>query len=510
MSRTENSLRNIRFSLIFQAASILVAFLTRKVFVQVLTQEYLGLDGTFANILSMLSLAELGVGSAITYSLYKPLAENNREQIAVLMALYRRVYHVIGIVVAALGCALTPLLPVIIRDLPNIPHIKLIYLLFVLNTSLSYFYVYKQSLIIADQKQYIATTCRYGLKMLLFLAQALFLWLTRNYFAYLGLQIGTTLLENLILSHRADQLYPYLKTIRPGSLSQATKQEILRNTKAMMLHKIGGVVVFGTDNLLISYFVGVVAVGLYSNYLLVTNGLKSVYGQLFRSLTASVGNLGVTAEPKQALQVFRKFNLAGNWLYGFSAVCLVTLFNPFISLWVGPDYQFGQLIVCLIAANFYVTGMRQAALTFREAYGLYWYDRYKPVVESIINLAVSAALAVPFGVAGIFIGTFVSTITTCFWIEPFVLFKHGFCTSPKPFFKDYAINTFITLLTAVLVWYICALLPGAGLTLFLEKVLVCVVLGNVGYLAVYCWREEFWYFVELLAKLAKRIGKSDE
>jgi len=501
MSRTENSLKNIRFALLFQAASILAAFFTRKVFVASLTKDYLGLDGAFANILSMLSLAELGVGSAITYSLYRPLAENDQGQVTALMALYRRVYHIIGVAAAILGCALTPFLPVLIHDLPDIPHIRLIYLLFVLNTAMSYFYVYKQSLIIADQRQYIVTTCRYGLKMLLLLAQALFLWLTRNYFIYLGLQIGTTLLENIILSVWANRLYPYINTTASGPLPREAKQEILRNTKAMMLHKMGGVVVFGTDNLLISFFTGVVAVGLYSNYLMVTNGLKSVYSQLFRALTASIGNLGTAAEPEHVRSVFQKINFAGSWLYGFSTVCLIVLLNPFISLWVGQDYLFSQEIVCLIALNFYVTGMRQAVLTFRDAEGLYWYDRYKPVAESVINLVVSAVLAVPFGVAGIFFGSFVSTMTTCFWVEPLILFKYGLHTSVKPFFRDYAVNTAITLLTAAAVGYICASLPGTGLLLFIEKMAVCAAGGNLGYLLAYCKREEFRYYIHLLKGL---------
>ena len=501
MSRTENSIRNIRFALIFQAASILITFFTRKIFVMVLTKEYLGLDGTFSNILSMLSLAELGVGNAITYSLYKPLAESDHGQIVALMLLYRRVYHIIGTVVAVLGCLLTPFLPLLIHDLPDIPGIQLIYLLFVLNTAWSYFYVYKQSLIIADQRQYITTTCRYGLKILLYLAQALFLWLTRNYFVYLGLQVGVTLLENIVLSICANRLYPYLNTASLCPLPKKTKQEIWKNTRAMMLHKVGGVVVFGTDNLLISHFVGVVAVGMYSNYLMVTNGLNAVYSQLFRALTASVGNLGATAEPKQTYTVFCKINLAGNWLYGFSAVCLTVLFNPFIALWVGEEYLFDQKTVCLIALNFYVWGMRQAVLTFRDAEGLYWYDRYKPVAESTINLVVSAILAVPLGVEGIFIGTFISTMTTCFWIEPLVLFRHAFLVSTKPFFRDYILNTVVTLLTTAVVWKICMMLPGAGLLLFLEKMAVCAVGGNFGYLLAYHNREEFHYFAGLLKRL---------
>lgn len=498
MSRTENVLRNIRVSLILQTATALVAFLTRKVFVQMLSQEYLGLNGTFSNILSMLSLAELGIGEAITYSLYKPLAEHDNGQIAALMNLFRRAYRIIGLTVALLGILLTPFLPVLIRELPDIPHIYIIYLLFVLNTAVSYSFVYKQSLMIADQRQYITTIGHFLKYILLQLVQAIFLIITRNYFVYLGLQISATLLENLIFSYVANRLYPDIWASPPARLKQATKKEIIQNTKAMVIHKVGGAIVFGTDNLLISFFVGIVEVGIYSNYLLITNGLKSIYGRLFHALTASIGNLRVTEEPEKTIPVFWRVNFLGNWLYGFSSICLVVLFNPFIALWVGEKYLFSQEIVCLIALNFYVTGLRKAVSTFREAYGLYWYDRYKPIAESAINMVSSIILAVPLGISGILIGTFISTITTCFWIEPWVLFKYGLHAPVWPYFRDYAVNTFTTLLTAVLVWHICAVLPGTGITLFLEKLAVCAVLGNLGYLVIYYRRGELRYFLKMV------------
>lgn len=359
--------------------------------------------------------------------------------------------------------------------------------------------LFQQTLIIADQHQYITSVYRYTMEIALRLAQMVFLQYTRNYFAYLGLQTAAILMQNLLLSRRADRLYPYINKLRPKRLDAETKNEIVRNTKAMITHRIGGIVVFGTDNLLISSFVGVVAVGLYSNYLLVTNGLTSVYSQFFRSLTASVGNLGATADAGRAAPVFWKVNFAGGWLYGFSAVCLVVLFNPFISLWVGKEYLFSQAIVILIALNFYVSGMRQSVLTFRDAYGLYWYDRYKPIAESVINLAVSILLAIPFGVAGILAGTFVSTMTTCFWIEPLVLFRYGIHTPVKRYFQEYALNTAVTLLTAVPVWFICAALPGTGVLLFVEKMAVCAVVGNLGFLLTYHRREEFRYFAGLLS-----------
>lgn len=505
MSRTENSLKNIKFALLFQVVGTIISFFTRRVFVQILSQEYLGLNGTFANILSMLSLAELGIGSAITYSLYKPLAKNDQEQLAAIMALFRRVYYAIGLLVALLGFALTPFLPVLIRDLPDIPYIYLIYLLFVFDSSLSYFYTYKQSLIIADQRRYIISTCTSTLNILLHLAQVLFLWLTKNYLVYLGLQIGKTLLENVILSCIANRLYPYLNNVESAELDPGTKRTIIKNTKAMVVHKVAGVVVFGTDNLLISYFISAVAVGLYSNYIMIIGGLNSVYMQLLSSLTASIGNLGVSADTKQVLTVFKRLNFAVSWIYGFSTVCLTVLLNPFIELWVGADYLFNQEISCLIALNFYVTGMRQAVITFKDAEGLYWYDRHKAIAEALINLIASVILAVPFGVAGILMGTFVSTMVTCFWVEPKVLFKYAFHSSAKPFYLNYAINTLITILTLAVVWYICELLPGAGLPLFIAKMAVCAVVGNLGYLLAYCRRKEFLYFVKLISRICHSV-----
>lgn len=507
MSRTKNSLRNIKYGITFQIISLLLSFFARRVFVMVLSQEYLGLDGTFSNILSLISLTELGIGSAITYCLYKPLAVGDEEQTVALMVLFRRVYRTIGVVVAAMGAALLPFLPLLIRELPDIPYISLIYLLFVADSAVSYFYSYKSTLFIADQKKYIVTVCNYMADILRQICQMLFLWHTKNYFFYLAFKLGATLLKNLLISHQADRHYPFLAGRKSGILASETKKSILINTKALIIHKISNVIVFGTDNLLLSFFEGVVAVGLYSNYLVVTRALNTIYLQIFQSITASVGNLGVTESSEKALTVYKRVNFAGSWIYGFSAVCLVILFNPFIELWVGKNYQFGQWIVCLIALNFYVTGMRQVTIIFREAYGMYWYDRYKAVAEAVINLVASVVLAGPFGVAGIFMGTFISTMTTCFWVEPLVLFRHGLHAPVRIYFREYGINTLVTLLMVGIVWYMCLMLPGRGIVLFLEKMAVCAVVGNLGYLTVYRKREELKYFVDLAAGLISKNRK---
>lgn len=492
-------MRNLRFALFFQTSALIAAFFTRRVFVSVLSQEYLGLDGTFSNILVTLSLAELGLGDAILFSLYKPLAEKDAPKLCALMDFYRRVYRVIGISVAALGCALVPLLPRLIRDLPDLPHVYLIYFLFVINSALSYFFVYKQSLILADQRRYLITAWRYGLWTVLYLLQALFLWLTRQYLVYLILQLAETLLENWILARKADKIYLFLK--EPAEpLDRQTKQAIVRNTRATFLHKLGGAVVFNTDNLLISYFIGVVSVGLYSNYLLVIKGLRNVYKMVFAAFSGSVGNLGATEDHVAALRVYRRMSFAGNWMIGWFSICLLVLFNPFLSLWVGEHYLFPMEIVFVIVLNFYITGMREVNLTFQNGYGLFRKMRYKSVFEAIINLAISILLAKPLGIVGIFIGTLASTMLTCFWVEPYLLFRYVFDHPLRNYFLQYTAFSLLVVIAGVLTWMISSLLPNTGFVIFAAKAVICGLVPNIIFCATLHRSEEFKYYLMLLMK----------
>lgn len=507
MSRTENSLKNLRYAVFFKLVILLVNFIARKFFVIVLTKEYLGLNGTFANILSLLSIAELGIGTAITYSMYQPLADGDQGLIRSLLALYKKLYTIIGIVVAVLGTALLPFLPRIIRDLPDIPHINLIYLMFVFDSAISYCLVYKQSLISADQKQYIITSIQNKISILTTIAQCLFLVLTKNYIVYLSLKLLSTVVSNLLLAHKADQLYPYLKNTDVPPLPQSVQQEISKNVWALVAHRLGSVVVFETDNILIAYFIGSVSVGLYSNYLMITQSLTNAYALVFRSMTASIGNLCTSEDKTHALEIFWRVDLFARWLFGFSSVCLFVLLNHFITLWLGADYLFELPIVLLIAVNFYITGARQSVLTFRDAMGLYWYDRHKPILESIINLVVSILLAKPLGITGIFIGTFVSSVTTCTWIEPYVLFRHGFGSSSRKYFLRYVLNLLVTVLAGIATWWLCSLLPGTGLLNFIAKIGLCAIVPNLFYLTVYARTPEFHYYRTLLRGIVGRFLK---
>lgn len=493
--RSENSIRNIGVNIGSQLLANILRFVCETVFIQTLGKAYLGVSGAFGNLLTLFSLAEMGFGTAIIFGMYKPLAEDDRPKLGALMGLYRRVYHLIGCAVAAVGLALVPFYRVFLKDVPNIPHLTLIYLLYLFNSVLTYFLSYQQEIIVADQKTYICTLYQYGFCIAQNAAQIVLLILTRNFILYLVTQIVFSFLTNFFLARKADKMYPYLKRYRHEKLNRTDRGEITKNIRALFLHQLGGTVVNGTDMLVISSLAGVESAGIYALYYLVTNTLRNLTNQIFSSgIMASVGNLGAVENRKKSYEVYLAVNFAGFWIFSFCFICLFVLFNPFIVLWTQRrDTVFAMPVVLMISLNFYATGMRQATLTFKTAFGLFWYDRYKAVVEAAVNLGLSILLTQRFGVIGVFAGTLISTLTIDLWVEPLVLYRHGFRRSVYPYFLRYALYGALTAGTAALTWLVCAKLPGAGLLNFLGKLAVCLFLPNALYLLVFHRTREFKY-----------------
>lgn len=510
MSRSTKSIRNLITAFIGQGFGLIISFIARIIFIKFLGSEYLGLNGLFTNILTVLSLAELGVGEAITFSLYKPLADKDEYRCKMLMQLYKKIYTIIGIVILVLGVSITPLLPFLINDLPDMSNINLIYILFVINTSLSYFFSYKRNLIIADQNRYITTIYRYGFYFILNIIQIIYLIIRKDYIGFLILQVLNTLIENIFVSKKADKMYPYLKDKESVPLDKDVKKSIIKNTKAMMMHKIGGVVVNSTDNILLSSFVNLVAVGLYSNYYLITNALNTIFGQVFSSLTASVGNLCASTNQEKQYQVFKNINFINFWIYCFSSVCLICLFNPFIEIWVGKEYLFSLDIVFILVINYYITGMRKSVLTFREAAGLFYKDRWKAVVEALVNLVVSILLALKLGTLGVFLGTFISSITVCVWVEPYVLYKYGFKKKLRLYFHEYFKYLTTTIFIALITYGLCSIISGNIYLTFMIKCSISLIIPNLLIILLFHNNNEFKYFyTNFFHKILKR-RKSNE
>ena len=507
MSRTRNSVRNLSYAVIGQAVGFVISFIARIFFIRVLGREYLGLNGLFTNVLTILSLAELGVGEAITFSLYKPLAENDTKKCTMLMQVYKKVYTVIGIAILLIGISLTPFLPLIIKNMPDIPYINLIYILFVVNTAVSYFFSYKRNLIIADQQRYIATFYRYLAHAIFTFLEIVYLILFKNYIGYLLIMIAATLADNIMVSRKADKMYKFLKNKEDIPLDPESKDKIIKNTRAMMMHKVGNVVVNSTDNILLSMFVSLDSVGLYSNYFFITNALNSVTTHVFNSVTASVGNLFATSDSKKAYQVFREVYFLDYFMYSFIAVSLLCLFNPFIELWVGKDYLFSFDIVCIIVVNFYIAGMRKAVLTFREASGLFYKDRWKAVFEAIINLVASIILAIYFGTFGVFLGTFISSVTVCVWVEPLILYKYGFKEKLIEYFKLYFMYAIITIGCCALTYYLCSFINYGRFVSLMLKALLCLIIPNMVNIILFRNTEQYQYFKNLFKKMISKLKR---
>lgn len=476
--RTKNTIRNLIIAWGGQIIVILCNFISRKVFVQTLPQDYLGINGLFSNILSILSLADLGIGASIGYYLYEPLAKNDHIKIAQIVQFFRRIYILIGTVVLVFGIATTPFIEWFINGESSIEHLKLIYFLYVVNSAISYFNAYKLTLITADQKKYLVDTYTYIVKLVVVIVDIIVLYTTRNYIIFYSVQIVGTILVNLILSLKANKLYPYINSKDIGKVSKEFIENVKQNTIAMIYHKIGNVVVNGTDNLIISKMVNVFSVGLYSNYTLITLNVSSFLNAIYSSVVASIGSYNASESKEKKVKLFDVVSFFTLWLYSFCAICFFVLLNPFITLWLGEEYLLEPAIVFVIVLNLYLQGIRKAVLTFRDALGIYRQDKYKAVIEAIINLVVSVLLASKYGMIGVFIGTTISTVFVCLWVEPYVLYKYGFGMYPWNYYFKVIKFTVEAFFIGIITTFISSLL-GDGIIEFILKLLICCVLTNL-------------------------------
>lgn len=498
--RTDKSIKNIIYALVGQFFGIGISLISRSIFVKILSSEYLGLSTLFTNILTILSLTEMGFGTAMAFELYRPIARNDKEKIKSLMKLYKKIYIIIGTSIIILGIITIPIYPHLINERPNINNLDLIYMLFVLNTAFSYFAAYKRLLIISEQNRYIATAYRYGFYIAMNIVQIIELLLFKNYILYLIIQILFTLLENIGISIKANKMYPYLKDKEIKKVSKRDKKYLMHNVKALFFHRFGGVVLNSTDNIVTSKVLGLNWVGLYSNYYLITNALNTVLNQVFSSIVASIGNLNASNTREKMTDTFNKIFFANVWIYAIVCSALLVLVNPFIEIWLGRDYliSFGTVIVLVV--NFFVYGMRRPAMAYREATGNYRKDWYSPIIEAVINILVSIVMAKYIGLAGVFIGTIISSLCTNFWLEPLVICKKSLTINLKQYFLMYFKYTII-IFTAVFVTYIItSFITISGLWGVIIKGIISVVIPVLILTIVYLKNEYFKYYVSIFKR----------
>lgn len=491
MSRTKNSIKNITISILSKSGTHISSFIYRTIFIYTLSVEYLGISGLFTNILSFLSLVELGIGSAIVYCLYQPIAIGDNEKIKSYVKLYKQIYFMIGVIILVIGSLLTPYLSFFVTELPNIEGIQRIYLLYLLNFGISYFFLYATTIINAHQKSYITALIKDGALIMVTIIQCIVLLLTKDYQLVLVLQLLSTIFMGILMTRVANHMYPYLKEKEVQPLELKEKQNIKKNVLALIHHQIASVIVFCTDNLLISKLVGIIAVGLYSNYIMITSVLSGFIAIITTSITASIGNLGVDSKVEHQLCTFYEVFLFYALLGGSMSICLYVLFQDFIVLWIGQSYLLSTVAVGIIVLNFYLTLMRKACLLVHDTNGLFWYSRYKPVVESIVNLVMSIVLAKYYGIVGILIGTTISTVTVCFWVEPYIIYKYVFKVSVITYFKKYFLHTIKMVGLLMIILFITNMFDTALFFTFIMKMITCTILIPIGVFVLFNRDEDF-------------------
>lgn len=509
-SRILNSVRNIFTGFLGQFITSITGFICRTVFIKCLAAEYLGVNGLFTNILSMLSLAELGVGGAINYALYKPLAEKNEREVSEYMNFYAKAYISIGIIIFLIGISLLPFLKYLIKDAPNIKEsLNVIYIIYLANTSIGYFFSYKSALINADQRNYIVSLTNYIIVILQAIVQIVVLILTKNFLLYLIVQFIFSISQNLIISYIADKLYPFIKNNKECKLTKNKKNKLMADIRDLMINKLSGVLVNNTDNLIITYFSGLITVGLCSNYNLLINTINTTVMQFFNGIQASLGNLNAIESREKRELYFNVMNFVNFWIFGFCTICIILLIDDVIKLWIGDKYILDASIKFILAINFYIIGMQNSIWSYKVTSGIFKQGRFILAIMAVINLILSIMLGNKMGLFGILFATTIARISTNVWYDPYTVYKLVFKKNPKEYFAKYIKNIFITIITLIITNYVISYI-NLNINLYVKfifKLIVCVIFPNICFCIIFYKNKEFKFIKNYIYNILKNNKK---
>lgn len=509
-SRFSNSVKNISFGLIAQFSQMVLGFVSRTIFIKYLAVEYLGVNGLFSNILSLLSLAELGIAGAISYSFYKPLAEKDEMKLAALINFSAKVYTKIALIVTVIGLLIVPFLDRIVENPPKqlANDLLIIYLLFLFNTVSSYFLQYKISLFQADQRSYVIFKNNIVIFLLQNIFQIIVLVLFKNFILYLVIQSFFQLVGNIILSLKVNKSYPFLKKYKELKLDLETKEKIYSNVKSNSLVKIGGILVNSTDNLILNYFSGLVMVGLLSNYNLLIGLASGLIVQVFSSITASVANINAVESQEKKIGTFNLINFTNFWIYGITSIGIIFLINDFIQIWIGKNYILPFSVVILLVINFYMYGMQNAVWLFKFTFGIFKQGQYLILLTALINLVLSLFFGNYYGLVGILVATAIARLVTNAWFDPYIVFKIGLKLNPINYLIKYVKYVLVLLLSLVILFGINYYLPFEGITALIIKSVLVMLIPNILIYTFFKNQPEFKNLMQILmAILQKFRGK---
>lgn len=504
-SRTKNASRNVLSASAFQLVNIILKFALRTVFVYTLGKEYLGLNGVFSNILSILSLSELGIGSAIIYDMYKPIAEDDTDKVNSLLHFYRTIYAFIGTAIFVFGICLIPFLDYIITDVPGTVNIRLVYMLYVINSSCSYFFAQYTSLVGAYQKNYIVTNIQMLFSIVKTALEMLFLIFTRSYIVYLLVEILISVSQNFAIKHKAVEFLPFLNN-NCTKLAQNEKKKIFRNAFSNFSIKISGAIINGTDNIIMSAFVSTILVGIYSNYAMIIQICQATTVMFMNAIAAGVGNICANGSVEKKNEIFKRIDFFFETLYSIIGVGFIVTIEPFVSIWIGKEYILPFSVEIVIILNCIIVGFLQPFEIYVSADGLFRHFKVSSIMAAIINIIVSIVLALKLGVLGVLLGTTISQLVTKAWFYPYIVFKYSLKSSFAKYFaeciKKIALIIVITLIDKLAIEL---LLTECGdvLQILFGGVFTVIIFGMI-WSFFYYETPEYQYYKNMVQNIIRR------
>lgn len=492
LERKKNTIRNSFWGLISKIINIIAPFVLRTIMIQVLGFEYLGLSSLFTSILQVLNMAELGFSSAIAYSLYKPIAENDNKTICAIIHLFKKVYFIIGTIIFVIGIALIPFLKYFIHgNVPSEINIYILYLLYLFNTGISYYlFAYKSAILSAMQREDIISRVYSFVILIQYIIQISVLITIKNYYIYYIFVPFFTIVNNIVIAAISSKRYP--QYIPRGDISRELLEDIKKKVSGLVVSKICGTTRNTFDSIIISSFLGLSIVGIYSNYYYILSNIAAVLTIVVTSMRAGIGNSIVMESKKKNYNDFIKFTFIYEWISGWCSICLLCLYQPFMILWVGKKYLFSFNIVVLFCLYFFWLTMADMINVYSGAVGLWYENRNRTLVEAIANLILNVLLGYKFGVVGIMSATLITIVLFNFGWQALILFKNYFSSVEiNTYFKICLKYNFFTIINGAITLFVCIKLPVSGMLSLIFRGLTCLILPNILYLLFYKKSTEF-------------------
>lgn len=510
MQKSIRVLHNIFWGVVNKFCRMLCPFIIRTIILYMMGTLYVGLDGLFISILGLLSLAELGFGSALTYSMYKPLAEGDDQTVCALLRFYKKCYRVIGCVILTIGLALLPFIKYFIRgEYPADVNIYILYLAYLSNSVVSYFlYAYKNSLLTAMQRCDVVNNINSAIYIAQSALQVVILLVFRNYYGYVVLMPIFTAITNLATERYSSKHYPQYQC--KGILPSSVQESIMTNVRGIIFQKIGGVVLTSVDSIVISMFLGLNILAIYNNYYYIILALFSVSGTLMQSMIPTAGNSCVLESKDKNFEDFKKFNFMYMYITAWGSSFLLCLYQPFMKLWVGEGLMFTFPYVVMFTVYFFIFKWMDMLHVYTQATGIWWQTRYIPLIAAAVNLTFNIVLVKIIGLPGVIISTIISILFIYNLWYLIALLKYYFYKMdllPRMILRQLYYLT-VVVISSGLTYYVVVLCYAEGILGIVWRIFVCLTVPNIVMPLLFCKLAEFTAAKEFCSAVLKNfIGR---